>query len=478
MRLFVGGMESHARMVAHCRVATRGAGEVPGETPDPGRAAAAAGVAATLDPGQVHVVALGDLSVESAPPEGPGAAAAHRLGPAVWVAPAALREEHAPDLQVRIARLAHPNLRHPGGGHGLAVGVARDARLAELAARAEAAERFAAGDQSRKPLVRASARALGGAFDPELLLAHNRRQYAGARAGERFDPSAEYNWMPVRSAVSGEPRGHVPAGLVFTPFADPASPPLPRVGFSGVAAHSSREEAVERAVCELIERDAFMWTWIQRVARERVDARTLPDELRDDLSAMARAGWRSEFVNLTLDTLPVILCAIARGRRFELGAACHPDPAHAAAKALSEASVTQWGAEPVLDPAPAAEEVRSAADHVRYHQSPEHLEEHAFLTSSPDTIDLRELTPPDEPAVEAAAAVAEPVVAELTSPATRPFHVVRAFVPGLVPLVFGYDREPLGMPRLAAPIRTRDGRTLGSTLDLRDAGPILPHPFP
>jgi hypothetical protein len=67
---------------------------------------------------------------------------------------------------------------------------------------------------------------------------------------------------------------------------------------------------------------------------------------------------------------------------------------------------------------------------------------------------------------------------ELSSAATAPFRVVRALVPGLIPLSFGYDREPLGMELLGRPRHTIDGRRLGSELALETAGPLLPHPFP
>jgi hypothetical protein len=70
------------------------------------------------------------------------------------------------------------------------------------------------------------------------------------------------------------------------------------------------------------------------------------------------------------------------------------------------------------------------------------------------------------------------MVVDLTTRATRPFFVVRAFAPGLVPLTFGWDREALGMPRLGEPRSTPDGRRLGEALDLDELGPILPHPFP
>ena len=58
-----------------------------------------------------------------------------------------------------------------------------------------------------------------------------------------------------------------------------------------------------------------------------------------------------------------------------------------------------------------------------------------------------------------------------------PVGVVRALVPGLVPLSFGWDREPLGMARLGSPLRTADGRVLGRALDLPRLAPVAPHPF-
>ena len=73
--------------------------------------------------------------------------------------------------------------------------------------------------------------------------------------------------------------------------------------------------------------------------------------------------------------------------------------------------------------------------------------------------------------------VAAPLAVDLTGPATAPFAVVRLLVPGLVPMTFGWDGEPLGMARLGAPVDTADGRRLGRRLDLEALGPLLPHPF-
>jgi ribosomal protein S12 methylthiotransferase accessory factor len=371
-----------------------------------------------------------------------------------------------------IARVAHPNLRHPGQGHGYSIGLADDRERAELTARAEAAERFAVGDLAGKRLVRARADELEGSLAPDSLLAYNRRQLEGSRSGEASDPAASYLWIPTANG-----RRWLPAGSVFTPFADPQGPPLPRAGNSGAAAHTSPEEATESALRELIERDAMMWTWVQGVSRERIEQRTLDGRVGDHVRALESGGWAVELLNLTLETKPVILCVMTRGAQAAVGAACHDDPAYAAGKAVVEASTTQWGKAPDLVSVQ-MEEVRTPLDHLRFHYGQDGADARAFLTASRDLIELREIRGRPGSARAGLDEIGEVLVVDLSSPATRPFHVVRAFVPGLVPLTFGYDSEPLGLEALARPRVTVDGRVLGASLDLPRAGPIMPHPYP
>ena len=132
--------------------------------------------------------------------------------------------------------------------------------------------------------------------------------------------------------------------------------------------------------------------------------------------------------------------------------------------------------EGVALPPVAPADVRTPRDHLALHRDPDAIARAAFLTASPDVIDVREI-PRGAAPLDAVTAVGEPLLVDLSSPATEPFTVVRAIVPGLVPQSFGFDREPLGLAALAAPRTTRDGRILGATLDLEAAPPIAPHPF-
>ena len=55
---------------------------------------------------------------------------------------------------------------------------------------------------------------------------------------------------------------------------------------------------------------------------------------------------------------------------------------------------------------------------------------------------------------------------------------VRALAPGLLPLTFGWGREPAGLPRARSPLTLRSGRTLGASSAATHAGAMVPHPFP
>jgi hypothetical protein len=158
---------------------------------------------------------------------------------------------------------------------------------------------------------------------------------------------------------------------------------------------------------------------------------------------------------------------------------CGRSMLRAAKRAFDESLMITWagrngGLEPISDP----RLVRTPTDHLALHHDPEHAASHEFLFEREDEIDPHDAPVPQEPLPELVRPVGEVVLVEPTVPHVRPFRVVRALAPGLVPISFGYDREPLGLPRLAQPITTRAGATIGKCLDLSSAGPIVPHPFP
>ncbi len=475
VRAFVSGLRPGARLAAYAELAA-GGGAVAGDIPDGVASARALDVVAALDPAAIHVVPLVGGPVVSVTPDALdvlGFDAPHRLGPLVALrptAPAADGRATAGAIHVP-ASLRHPRPERDRWAHGSG----EDARTAALLARAEAAERFAMGDPTAVRLERGRPGDLGDHVLPGMLHRWSARQLAD-HADRRGDADGDERlWAPART-----PEGRVrwvPAEAVLLPFDDPYAPRGLEQTSSGVAAHTGAGAAAEHAVLELIERDAFVWTWVQRVSRERIDAASLPSATAALHAALTRSGRRVDLVNLTLDTCPVVLVVAQDDRGLTATAASHPDAARAAARALGEAAML---AASLPDAPPVAiddMDVCTPDDHLNRHRDPRAIADAGFLTGGSDVIDVREVVCVPGPALEAVRVAGEPLTVLLTSPATRPFDVVRALVPGLVPLSFGWDREPLGMPRLAGPVTLGNGRVLGRELDLEHRAPIAPHPF-
>jgi thiazole/oxazole-forming peptide maturase SagD family component len=468
LHAFVGGARPEARAVSYGQVATHGDG-LQGDRPMVDVVAASQ----DLDPSSLHVVVLDEGTVVSITVDELqqlGAERAHRLGVIQQVLNSGAIDLDEPIYIVR-ARHATANLRF--GSDAWSYGVAPEPATAELIARAEAAERHSLGRTQGVTLRRAHPAELEGVVDPDALAAPNRRQRAALAA----PTTDERLW--VAAETSDGDRRWVPADAALFPFTDPIRhEPWLVASSSGAAAHLTAEEAAERGMRELIERDAMMWRWVQRVPPAHIVEGSLPDRALRRLAALRQAGWQVDLLDMTLDLLPVAMCCMRRRGQLGLGLGCARSGSAAAQRALDEcvmiALSSDGGPEPIGDPTA----VRTPTDHLALHHDPVHASSHEFLFESEDEVDPRDVAVPEEPLTEVVRHVGETVLIEHVVPQVRPFRVVRALVPGLVPISFGYDREPLGLPRLSAPITTRDGRAFGDHLDLTTAGPILPHPFP
>jgi ribosomal protein S12 methylthiotransferase accessory factor len=161
------------------------------------------------------------------------------------------------------------SLRHIQGVGGAGFTLAE----ARAAAVGEAAERYSASHLPRERFVEASADELGaGAVDPERFALFARDQYE--TDGFPFVPfhrGTRVQWVEGIALPGREP-AWIPVELVY--LADAIEPGRPRIGYatsSGMACAGSEIEAVERGLLELLERDAFMLAWSNRLSLPRVD---------------------------------------------------------------------------------------------------------------------------------------------------------------------------------------------------------------
>ena len=339
-----------------------------------------------------------------------------------------------------------------------AAGVRESSAEAELVAAAEATERYAAGVIHGPDLRVGSFNDLEDAVHPDRFVAFldwQRELFPELRA---FDEDAERVWVSATSRQDHD-RCCLLADLVFYPFGDAHS--LRHVGCtsSGVAAHMTVTQATRSAWAELVERDAFMRHWLGRRPGRSVRFPAPPVEYAQMRADVERRGWDVRLLQLGKSPDHPVLCAFATREDGVILGAGAGDPAAAAVSALREV----WsavGAErgELLSVEP--HDVRTPSEHRRLYQCGGLGSEVAFLAECDEEIDIATLLPLRDPPSRCVRYV-------WPSRITRPFRVARVLDPDLIPITFGYQREPLGRPDVAAILQERgaSGRNM------------LPHPF-
>lgn len=387
--------------------------------------------------------------------------------------------------------LGHQVPPRTGGAHYL-----RERALA--AAVGEALERYCGTHAPASRLVFASAAELGPrAVSPLDFALFHPRQYAQTGFPYRpFTPGTRVQWIPGVSLTDGAPV-FLPAQLVFlAPGRRQGEAAIGYATSSGMACGPTRDEAVLRALLEVVERDAFMLTWYGMLSLPLVDLGSDPVLCAEVRRHFAPARLHHQVVDLSSFLRVPTALAVIRGRppdpiALAVGAASAPTMEEACGKALREAFQTRhWIRQmrQVRRRAFAADfsDVLRFEDHVLFYSYEENARRADFLIASAARRSLQEV-----PALEGTTAAARiravvarlaqhgvhAYAADLTSPEVREagLHVARVLCPQLCPLDVGYQRRFLGGPRLyeaAWRLGMRE-RPLG----FEELNPY-PHPFP
>ncbi|MGH7334221.1 MAG: YcaO-like family protein [Candidatus Rokuibacteriota bacterium] len=372
---------------------------------------------------------------------------------------------------------------------GTGVGLTRSAALASTVG--ELIERYAAWRCCRADRVWASySEVAARAVAPQRFMLYTKSQYA--QPGFHFSPPhpmQPLSWAEAWSVV------HQRASLVPSEFVY-----MERCRGRGCLAHSvttglacaaSAEAAAAAALCEAIERDGIMLAWLAGLELPRLrppSGDPIVDEL---LGRIARQCLSATVLDATTDiALPVRIALLepAEGSAAGLavGMAAHTDPVQAYRKALIEGAHThnwlrrlQRQRTPLHDPDSTLP--RAFEDHVYlwgHHSVARRLD---FWRCGPWQDETNGNGSDSDPAARLGLIVDrlvragfEPLLVDLTPPDLSEvgFHVLRAVVPGLIPLT-------VGPPCLDSPRLAELSARLGFVA--RYAGPDwnpFPHPFP
>lgn len=363
----------------------------------------------------------------------------------------------------------------------------------------EALERYSATYVPPERLVVASAAEIGdAAVAPERFALFSARQYV--QPGFPFRPFRDDTPIPWVAGWSLPDRHEawLPAELVF--LADTRIGGGSRIGYatsSGLACASTRDEALVRGLCEVLERDAFMIVWSNKLSLRRLDWSDDARLAELDARLFAPTGLGYAVVDLSVfhclpSLLGVIRAPAEHPGALGVGAGTAPTLERAFWKALSEAfSARSAGAKlALLDDRASGTggptSLSSFEDHIHYYADASRAAAAAFIDASPERVSARSLAPleGETPAQHIAAlcrraenAGSTAYGVDVTSPdvAELGLVVTKVVTPELCMLDVVHAARFLGGTRLYAAAAERGLRSRPLAED--DVNPD-PHPFP
>lgn len=315
-------------------------------------------------------------------------------------------------------------------------------------------------------------------LDPRDVVRYSAAQYRSREFPFKpFDERAKVGWVEGCSLGDGA-RVKVLAELVYSAKVLREQWPGAFAGYSesnssGCGAHLDSERAIEAGLFELIERDAYMRSWFTQQPGIGIATRSLPAALRRRMEALEAHGCTVSLQCLPSPWAPVcVVYAQHEARHFTVvGAGARYTLAEASAAALDEMETLAYVNFNEPDkPIPRPREVKVPMDHTLLYASARHFRRADALLQPMTMSTLGRLARGREFDGSVAQRLVDAgqrvVVVDITAPGSAidqgrtPVHVVRTLAPGLLPMSFGYGREPLGM------------------VDKIDPRARFPHPFP
>ena len=331
---------------------------------------------------------------------------------------------------------------------------------------------------------------------PKECVLYSERQYATFDwPHPRWTPDQEVAWINGvdvcdRSTVA------LPASLSYLVFPPPRMEDYFAPSTSnGLAAGPTLAGATLSGLCEVMERDAMLIAWMNRLPAVELQLDSTPGISGRIYRHYAHFGVAVRAFVMPTDLPSTTVMAIS----FEedpsrpanvAGLGCHPDPSIALLKALFElcqgrpAEASRFQSKPPQGRLDKYEDVLTLDDHSAFMSQRDRRHEFEFLWQTGEKKRIEELRTwstgdaaedLQRCAAELAAKGHRPAYVELTTPDLVDYgvHVVRVIVPGLQPVHFGHGQERLGGERLfTLP------QQLGFATSVRTESDLNPCPHP
>jgi len=218
---------------------------------------------------------------------------------------------------------------------------------AQTKALGEAIERLCLGCFSPTKIVYSNASALIGSFlDPRFVVSVSETQKKLKKYhGFIFNTNSKFGWIKGSSIKTKKPVW-IPAQLVYVPYKYNPKEPVIRFPIStGAALGNSLETALYRGLCEVIERDAFMIYYLNRLKAKQIDLDS-ENSLKDIRHLFQRYKLDIRVYDITTDiSVPVAMCLIMDqtgfGPSLSIGLKCSLSLYEAVIGSIEEAQHTR-----------------------------------------------------------------------------------------------------------------------------------------
>ncbi|MDZ8237033.1 MAG: YcaO-like family protein [Nostoc sp. ChiQUE01a] len=369
------------------------------------------------------------------------------------------------------AELANFQLRKQPDDLRYGVGRGMTDEQAIFGAVGEAIERYCGSIVHGRQIVVSSYEELGDdAVRPPAFFSFSNKQYSDPIFPfPVFDPAMQTSWIAGISLATNQ-QILVPVSLVYFDWdSDLSGDYILPVSSNGMASGPTLEFAAYSGLCELIERDAFIITWLNRLPAPRIYFHHRPGIETEIARHYARFGIELVTFDLTTDIkVPVVMAMLidhsGKSPAVATGLGCHLDGPTALRKAIFEVCQSRFGDIQRMAGGAGANlnqysDIKSLDDHSAFFYTTARLGELDFLFHHNQSLKVEDLpTYASQSEVEKLRSLivklhsvgVEPYLVELTTPDIKSlgFRVVRTLASGLVPIYFGYGQEPLGTQRL------------------------------
>lgn len=315
-------------------------------------------------------------------------------------------------------------------------------------------------------------------LDPRTIQAFTSMQYDEQSFPLHvFDENQMYEWISAQNLKTHEQK-NILADLVQYPYISNT-----RYAFansSGCAAHPIKERAIEHAIHELVERDAFMVGWLNKITPSTLAEPMIPDYCKKARNMLSLQGFKTLFKFYNFGIAPVAVVIIENQIGFQtIATACKNLFSEALCVALDEAltSVYFWYHRGNSSESIQPEDVHNPQDHEVLYRQKKYRAMSDFLSQETKPMFLEGNYPQATEVLYKKGYniwLIDRSVSQREIQRFEDLYVVQCIVPGLVPITFDYHCEPCGLDRIySAPIESGYLSEKNSFSNLNR----FPHPF-